>query len=273
MSRRKPLLLSFDAEGFDLPLEWGRPLPLESQLDATATGIARLLPVLASHDARATFFVTGALARDRPQLVASLTAAGHEVGVHGLDHQDDYGALAAHDAIARLRVAREFVQRASEQVAEGVRTPHLLPCPANRLRAAGFIYDASSHPTWVPGRYNHLRQPRRPWWEDGLLRLPISVIPVVRWPVSFVWYRAVGLYVGRWSAHLAASGTPYLQLYFHPWEAVDVHALGAPHWLSVRTGAAFIRVLDDLLTWSAPRYRSITLGTFARECERPVLSG
>jgi hypothetical protein len=72
---------------------------------------------------------------------------------------------------------------------------------------------------------------------------------------------------------VAAAGTPHLQLYFHPWEAVDVHALGAPRWLAVRTGDPFVRALDDLLEWSAPRYRCIALGTFARICEAPILMG
>ena len=272
MTRRKPLLLSFDVEEFDLPLEWGRALSRDRQLDASAAGLALLLPLLARHRARATFFVTGTVARDRPALVAELAAAGHEIGVHGLEHQDDYGALPADEAIARLRAARLLVQRASGQPAAGVRTPHLLPCPAERLRAAGFTYDASCHPTWVPGRYNHLRRPRRPFRDGGLLRLPISVVPLVRWPVSFLWYRAAGRRLGRWGAHCAAAGAPYLQLYFHPWEAVDVRALGAPGWIAVRTGPRFVAALDDLLTWSAPRYRCLALGTYARACEMPILT-
>lgn len=272
MSARKALLLSFDAEEFDLPLEWGHALPRARQLEATAAGVARLLPLLDRHRARATFFVTGALARERPALVAALAAAGHEIGVHGLDHQDDYGALPADDAVARLRTARALVERASGQPAAGVRTPHLLPCPAERLRAAGFSYDASCHPTWVPGRYNHFRRPRRPWRDAGLLRLPISVVPLVRWPVSFLWYRAAGRRLGRWAAHCAAAGAPYLQLYFHPWEAIDIRDLGAPRWIAVRTGDAFLYALDDLLTWSATRYRCVALGTYARACDAPILT-
>lgn len=271
MTARKPLLLSFDAEEFDLPGEFGRPLAPERQFDATATGIDRLLPVLAGHGVRATFFVTGTLARARPLSVVALAAAGHEVAVHGLDHADDYGRLPEPTAVARLRAARAIVEAASGQPAEGIRTPRLQSCPAARLRAAGFTYDASIHPTWVPGRYNRMRDPRRPWQDDGILRLPISVLPVVRWPVSFVWYRAAGARLGRRMAHLAASGSPYLHLYFHPWEAVDIRPLGAPRWLALRTGDRFLAALDDLLTWSAPRYRGIAIGTFARLCQAPPI--
>ena len=271
MTSRKPLLLSFDVEEFDLPLKWGRALPRSRQLDTTEAGVERLLPVLARHAEPATFFVTGTLVRDRPQLVAALAAAGHEIGVHGFDHQDDYRSLPAAEAIQRLRAARALVQDASGQPVDGVRTPYLLPCPADRLRAAGFRYDASIHPTWVFGRYNNLRSSRRPWRQCGLLHLPISVVPFVRWPVSFLWYRTAGARLGRRLAHLAAVGAPYLHLYFHPWEAIDIPPLGAPRWVAVRTGAAFVVALDDLLVWSVPRYRCMTLGTFARGCAAPDL--
>ncbi len=45
-----------------------------------------LLEVLASHRARATFFVSGAQALAQPQLVDRLREAGHEIGCHGHDH-------------------------------------------------------------------------------------------------------------------------------------------------------------------------------------------
>ena len=269
MTPRKPLLLTFDAEEFDLPEALGRPVDPARQFDATVDGIVRLLPLLARHNARATFFVTGRLAEARPHAVASLAAAGHEVAVHGLAHADEYGRLPAELIVTRLRRARALVEAASGRPAIGIRTPRLQPCAAAPLRDAGFAYDASSHPTWVPGRYNRLREPRRPWRDDGLLRLPISVLPGLRWPVSFIWYRAAGARAGRWLAHLAASRSPYLHLYFHPWEAVDIRPYGVPAWLAVRTGDRFLAALDDLLARSAPRYRCIALETYANLCQAP----
>jgi peptidoglycan/xylan/chitin deacetylase (PgdA/CDA1 family) len=43
---------------------------------------ARLLDVLARHRAHATFFLIGERARAHPQLVAAITAAGHEIANH-----------------------------------------------------------------------------------------------------------------------------------------------------------------------------------------------
>lgn len=45
------------------------------------------LAALAAHDARATFFVLGGRARRHPAVLAELTAAGHEVALHGPDHR------------------------------------------------------------------------------------------------------------------------------------------------------------------------------------------
>jgi hypothetical protein len=259
---RKPLLLTFDVEEFDWPVERGQPLPLAAQLDVTTQGMQRLLPALSARAVRATFFITGAYARAAPEIVRSTVAHGHEAAVHGLAHGDDYGSMAPADAVERLRAARELVEAASGQPARGVRTPHLRPCPAAVLAAAGFAYDASPHPTWVPGRYNGMHWPRAPWREDGLLRVPISVLPGVRVPISWIWYRWAGARLGSVAARGAALRAPYLHLYFHPWEALELRRFGIPAWLALRTGAAFVQAVDHLLVRAAEHFTPMTVREF-----------
>lgn len=48
----------------------------------------RLLEILRQHDARATFFVVGRLAREHPDLVRAELADGHSVGNHTFSHKD-----------------------------------------------------------------------------------------------------------------------------------------------------------------------------------------
>lgn len=48
----------------------------------------RILDILASHAARATFFVQGVEAEKYPELVRRVHAAGHEIGNHGYAHLD-----------------------------------------------------------------------------------------------------------------------------------------------------------------------------------------
>jgi peptidoglycan/xylan/chitin deacetylase (PgdA/CDA1 family) len=45
-----------------------------------------LLEVLARHDVRATFFMMGNFARQRPEIVRAVVAAGHLVGNHTMSH-------------------------------------------------------------------------------------------------------------------------------------------------------------------------------------------
>lgn len=46
----------------------------------------RMLELLASHEAKATFFLIGEHAEAHPELVRAMIAAGHEVGVHTWSH-------------------------------------------------------------------------------------------------------------------------------------------------------------------------------------------
>lgn len=261
---RKPLLITFDVEEFDWPVERGRTMRPATQLHVTHRGLHLVLPLLERHGVRATFFVTGTFAQAYPHTVGGLVAAGHEAAVHGLAHADDYARLASALAVDRLRTARTLVEQASGQPPMGVRTPRLRPCPAAILRAAGFLYDTSAHPTWMPGRYNGLRWPRTPWWDDGLLRVPISVVPWIRAPVSWIWYRSAGAVLGGAAARVAALRAPYLQLYFHPWEALDLRHFGIPWWLAVRTGGRFLDVFEHLLRWGSRRFEPMPVAEFVR---------
>lgn len=66
-----------------------------------------LLDLLARHDARATFFLLGRAARQYPEGVRALVAAGHTLGNHSFTHPDAWRAapgrvLAELDATTRL---------------------------------------------------------------------------------------------------------------------------------------------------------------------------
>ncbi|MEW2136449.1 glycosyltransferase [Streptomyces sp. NPDC005409] len=48
----------------------------------------KILELLASHDVRADFFVTGAMTTRHPDLIRKIVAGGHELGVHTFTHPD-----------------------------------------------------------------------------------------------------------------------------------------------------------------------------------------
>src|SRR5918994_812027 len=54
--------------------------------DGPTKWTARILDILAAHDVKATFFVLGTRAAERPDLIRRMHAEGHEVGVHTYTH-------------------------------------------------------------------------------------------------------------------------------------------------------------------------------------------
>ena len=100
-------------------------------------GTPAILELLARAGARATFFVVGEQVRRRPQLVAEIIAAGHEVALHGYRHRlqlrlsrrqidDDTarGLVAIEDAIGALPILH--------------RPPYGIYSPAGLRAARGF---------------------------------------------------------------------------------------------------------------------------------------
>ena len=64
-----------------------RPLVLTYDDGPEPGGTDKVLRVLAEHGVTATFFVLLSRTRRYPGLLADLLAAGHEIGLHGVDHQ------------------------------------------------------------------------------------------------------------------------------------------------------------------------------------------
>jgi peptidoglycan/xylan/chitin deacetylase (PgdA/CDA1 family) len=247
MSTRSYLLLTFDLEEFDWPLERGYPLDIDTQLRVTCEGLGRLLPVLRRHAIPATFFTTASFATARPVVVRDLVAQGHEIAAHGLRHAHDYETMGTGDVTRVLTEARHILESITGRPVCGFRAPRLRPGSLSAVRQAGYVYGANVHPTQVPGRYRALRAPRHPWREEGLVRVPISVVPVCHWPLSFVWFRLMGAWLATLGARWAVADTGYLQVYFHPWEAMPIAQYGIPRWLAVRTGPRFVHMIDRLL--------------------------
>jgi peptidoglycan-N-acetylglucosamine deacetylase len=89
--------------------------------DAAAT--PQVLETLAARRMHATFFLLGCMVERDPRLAAEVTAAGHEVGVHGLVH--DYlllrGPRATRDDISR---ARDVISEATGCAPRWFRPPY-----------------------------------------------------------------------------------------------------------------------------------------------------
>lgn len=234
-------MLTFDLEEFDIPEEYGQTVSETDQMQVTLHGMERVLSVLDKHHIRATFFTTGHFAAQNPGLIRHL-AGRHEIASHALYHAPAH--VFREDDIVH---SHEILEEVSGQVVQGFRMPRLQPFDKYALRRWGFRYDSSINPTWLPGRYNLLGEDPLPHRSDGLIELPCSTTPWLRFPLFWLSFKNLpaGLYEMLCGLTLKKRGN--LMLYFHPWEFADLSAYNLPFYVKSTDGERLTAKLDRLV--------------------------
>jgi hypothetical protein len=266
-SPRQSALLSFDVEEFDLPVEYGRAISLDEQIRVGSEGLERVLDLLARRGVPATLFTTAVFAEARVDLVRRAVSEGHEIASHGWSHSswDDQDAAKSRGALERI----------ADVPVRGFRMARMAPIGADVLADAGYAYNSSEHPTWIPGRYNNLARPRRPFLSAGgrIVNIPASVSPAVRIPLFWLSFKNMPpvLYRGvvRWT--LGADGDA--NFYFHPWEFADLGGYGLGPLSTGVNGRALVDRLDRFLVWMGRRAEWTTFGTYAERWRRRHAGG
>lgn len=202
--------------------QWYR---FESRLDHAA---GRTLDLLDAHQAKATFFVLGWVARRFPALVRRIADAGHEVAVKGYYHRGIREMTPDEFARDCLR-ARDEVERASGRAVVGYRLADGWFAPEDLwaldvLAKLGFAYDSSVAPMGAGFAGQPHRRRLHTHEADGrsIWEVPVSTarilgvaVPVaggnyLRQLPSVLTRRAAA----RWVAHEPSP----LVAYFHVWE-------------------------------------------------------
>jgi hypothetical protein len=252
----RPLtLVSFDCEEFDIPAEFGRPIAVAEQMRVGAEGMRRALDLLAQVPARATFFTTASFAREHPDLIRRAAAAGHEIASHGAQHSVFQ--------TADLESSRRDLEAIAQGPIAGFRRPRFEATPAADILAAGYSYDASVNPVWLPGRYNGWHLPRRAFRDSGLLRIPVSATPLVRWPLFWLSFKNEPEWVARMATRAVLAADGYAALCFHPWELCDLRGSGLPWYIRRLHGRRFSERLLRHLRWLALRSTFATYSELA----------
>jgi peptidoglycan/xylan/chitin deacetylase (PgdA/CDA1 family) len=251
---RRSILISFDAEEFDVPREYGRAIDDATALQVGSAGLEATLDLLDRCSIAATFFTTARLAQHEPELIRR-AAARHEIASHAWSHSNF--------AVEDLRRSRLELERISGRKVVGFRMPRMRPVDGHDLAGAGYQYDASEHPTWIPGRYNNIRRPRTPHRSAGILRIPASVTPLLRLPLFWLTFKNIP----RWLYRSWALGTlrhdQAINLYFHPWELADLSGHGLPRHIRRVDGGRMAERLAWLIDALRPHGEFITFSRFA----------
>lgn len=209
----RSLLFTVDVEEFDTALEYGHELSLAEQIAVSTRGLRLLGDRLDAVGTRATLFTTANYAIHEPELIKEL-ARTHEIASHGYFHTTFEPA--------DLTTSKTALENLLGQPITGFRRARMGFVDPDEVAAAGYAYNSSLHPTFIPGRYNHWGASRHPFREAGVWQIPASVTPRLRLPLFWLSLKnfPFALYKQLCLQTLRTDG--FLNLYVHPWEFTDL---------------------------------------------------
>jgi peptidoglycan/xylan/chitin deacetylase (PgdA/CDA1 family) len=142
MSSRQ-VLLTFDLEEFDVPIEYGSDIGWEEQIAVGREGMENLLEVLNHHGVPTTIFTTAAYALENQSQIQYL-AERHEIASHTFYH--------CSFKVEDLLLSRTALEDICGKPLTGLGMPRMRQVEMQDVKAAGYQYDSSINPTLLPGQ-------------------------------------------------------------------------------------------------------------------------
>jgi peptidoglycan/xylan/chitin deacetylase (PgdA/CDA1 family) len=259
------ILLSFDIEEFDVPREHGVDYSLEEGMQVSIKGTNRILDVLKANDVRATFFCTGNFAENAPEVMGRIMEEGHEVACHGVDHWQPNETDFAR--------SKEIVERVTGITVTGYRQPRMFPVVESEIKRVGYRYNSSLNPAFVPGRYMHINTPRTWFMKDGVMQIPASVTPWLRFPLFWLALHNLPQWIYHRLVRRVLGHDGYFVTYFHPWEFYELKKhpeFKIPFIIRNHSGLEMVERLDNLIKMLKSRnHQFITYNEFVNIHSQP----
>jgi len=171
-------------------------------------GLNKILSVLDEYQIKSTFFCTGTIVKQQPQIVKLIESKGHEIACHSLNHER-LTELTFDECKEIVLKNKEIIKkRCQNSEIIGFRAPYLKPPRFifKLLKDLGFKYDSS-----IRRRKNSEYYP-----------IPSHKIHEFYPSSVYIYFRLPLIYyfVKKWifRKELAV-------LYFHVWEAIDIKEL------------------------------------------------
>ncbi|MDB5246808.1 MAG: polysaccharide deacetylase [Segetibacter sp.] len=234
----RQVLLTFDLEEFDIPNEYGSSLCWEEQLSIGRKGMDAVTQVLELHQIPVTIFTTAAYAQENKDQL-KLLAVKNEIASHTFYH-----SAFKNDDLAASKLALEEI---TGKTVYGLRMPRMQPINMELVSHAGYLYDSSVNPTFIPGKYNNTHLPKTLYNEKEVYRLPCSVSPTFRIPLFWLAFKNFPYAVYKKLATDTINKYGYLNLYFHPWEFTDISRYKLPGYVKRHSGDKLAEKLHQLI--------------------------
>ncbi len=233
------VLLSFDVEEFDIPLEYKETIGPDEQMEIGRIGLDSLMPVLNTFDLECTMFTTANYAMHFPDVIKEI-AQNHEIASHSFYH--------SFFEVNHLLQSKETLEQITNTKVTGFRMLRMEKVNLKEVVKAGYLYDSSINPTLLPGRYNNLHMPRTLYTEENIFRMPVSVSPVFRLPLFWLAFKNYPYWLFRNLCLQCIKKDGYVSLYFHPWEFADISKYDLPGYIKNVCGKRMVKGLHQLIS-------------------------
>ena len=255
---RKKILLGIDLEEFDIPEEYGQKIDLESKIMVSKVGLQNLLPILDSYPIPVTFFTTAFWAKQQPEMVLKL-ATRHEIASHTYYHN----SFQKED----LQLSRIALSKISGTEVKGLRMPKMKMISPADIQHAGYEYDSSLNPVYIPGRYNHLGAKKQVHKIEDIYEMPVSVSTPFRIPLFWLSFKNLPLSLYLSLCRRTLLNTGCLIIYFHPWEFTDLKSFKLPGYIKRLSGTQMLERINQLLKSLAQEGEFVTHSSFLESLE------
>jgi peptidoglycan/xylan/chitin deacetylase (PgdA/CDA1 family)/SAM-dependent methyltransferase len=256
----KTFLLTFDVEEFDIPRDYNIKESLNQMCKPSQEGLKQILDLLKKEKIKATFFTTYVFAENSKELIRRIVNEDHELALHGHSHKDDYSKMEEEKAIILLKKAKDSMEKIFKTKIYGYRGSQFRRPSYSLLKKIGLEYDSSSHPTFVTAlhpkygrkQFKDFFSTRKIHEANNLVVIPVSVTPLVRLPLSWIWFRNMWLIYTKIVVSLSFLGKDFLNIYFHPWEFANIDLIQYRRiWSLIRrkTGKINLIKLKKLIVW------------------------
>ncbi len=252
--KRKSILLTFDLEEFDLPREHNISISEEQMYKISEQGLDSITTLLNKHNIKATFFTTTNFAKKFPKKIKELSET-HEIASHGYSHSQPL-------TLKNIKKAKEEKEDIIGKQIKGFRAPRWNLRNTQIVEQAGFSYDSSSHPIYLPGRYNNLNQKRNIHKIGNLTKIPSSTLPP---NLSIFWlaFKNFPLIYSKTFTRLNFLISNYTMLVMHPWEFANLSKIKIPKYIKKKHSHELLNSLDNyILFCKAKNYNFQTTQEF-----------
>jgi len=245
----KKILISIDLEEFDLPLEYGEKIPMSEQLEVSLNGMKNLELLLEKYQVEATIFTTAFWAIHHKEYMKKLSEK-HEIASHAYWHSDFTKEF--------LLSSKLELEKITGRTVKGFRMPRMQSVDDDLLKKAGYLYNSSMNPTYLPGKYNNFFKRKNIYKENGLIQVPASVSNLLRIPLFWLSIKLFPTFFYNYLCKSILKKNDYVLIYVHPWEFADLSKYNLPFYIKNISGKKQCDKFEAILTYLS------TLGSFDR---------